>query len=306
MKKNRTSFLLQGMFSGLLGLLLLTNCNKAVDIMSVNASQVATVPLPQILNYQCDHAPDYGDSIIYLQPSNHDHIIHPVNAAKLGKGKYVAWPSGLIIDSASGAINVSESETGLRYITGFIKDGSRDTCLSNLILGGITYIDSIYVLGNNDTLATPYYNANAAALPVCDPSDDYDYPGNSGHGMGNSNCVFDGKDKNGKSSQANGKKVKVRSISGIINLKATLAAGAFGSNPVNGTSITVPIAYSLNDESKKAIQQMDVQLVYYEKTSDIPAAVTNSISVNRSSFFKNKAILGSPRPPIIIVARLKL
>jgi hypothetical protein len=287
------------------GLLMLAGCNKTTDIISVNSSQVASVPLPKILNYQCNHAPDYGDSIIYMQPSNHDYIVNPVNAGVLGKGKYVAWPSGLIIDSASGAINVSESETGLRYIIGFIKDGARDTCLSNLILGGITYADGIYVLGNNDTLAIPYYNANAAIPPVCDPSDDYDYPGNSGHGVGNSNCVFDGKDKKGNSGQANGKNVKVRTISGIINLKATLAAGAFGSNPANGTSITVPIAYSLNDESQKATQQIDVQFVYYENKSDIPVALTNNITANRSSFFKNTAILSSPRPPIIIVARFQ-
>ena len=300
MKNYRNNLLLHIILSGFL---LFASCNKTVDVIAVNASQVSKIPLPKILNYQCDHVPDYGDSIIYLQPSHQDYIVKPLNAGILGKGKYVAWPSGLIIDSASGTINVSESETGLRYIIGFIKEGSKDTCVSNLILGGITYVDSIYVLASNDTLAIPYYNANAATAAVCDASNDFDYPEFPGYGEGNNKCEFDGKDKNGKKGQANAKKVKVRTISGIINLKATLAAGAFGNNPVNGSSVSVPIVYSLNDESKKATQQIDVQLIYYENKSDIPVAATNSIAENRNSFFKNNAILGAPRPPVIIIAR---
>ena len=110
-----------------------------------------------------------------------------------------------MIDSSSGAIDISNSEAGMRYVIGFVKQGSHDTCLSNLIVAGVTYVDSIYSLEDNDTLAIPYFNANASAAPVCDPSDDSDYPGNSGKGKGDNKCVFDGQGKNGKSAQANGK-----------------------------------------------------------------------------------------------------
>ncbi|MEO5594128.1 MAG: hypothetical protein ABIR15_16145 [Chitinophagaceae bacterium] len=277
-------------------------CNKSVDSPGPSAAQVAKTNLPVQLNYQCANAPNYGDSIVYMQPTKNDNIIYPVNQAALGKGTYFAWPVGLIIDSVSGAINVSQSETGLRFIVGFTKAGSKDTCVKNLILGGITYADRIYVLSNNDTLAVPYYNANASTPAVCNVSDDNDYPDNSGHGNGDDNCIFDGIDKKGKKGQANAENVKVRTISGVINLKATLAAGAFGNNPVNGTSIIAPIAYSLNDKSKKATQQINVQLIYYAKKTDIPAALVNTITENNAAFFQNTAILKSPRPPIIVVS----
>ena len=265
----------------------------------VEQADVAIAALPLRLNYQCLYSPSYGDSIIYLQPSNNDYIVHPINAGALGKGKYLSWPAGLMIDSATGAINISQSETGMRFIIGFVKAGSTDTCLSNLILAGITYADSIYVLSDHDTLASPYYNADASTPAVCNASGSGDYPDNNGHG--DDQCVFDGKDKKGNQGQANGKKVKVRTISGVIDLKATVAAGAFGTNPIDGTSITVPIAYTLNDESKKAIQQINVQLIYYNKRSSIPAVLINTINANAAAFFQNR-VVNNPRPPIIIVS----
>ena len=137
---------------------------------------------------------------------------------------------------------------------------------------------------------------------VSNASGNDDYPDNSGHGNGDDKCIFDGKDKKGKKGQANSQNVKVRTISGVIDLKGSLSSGAFGNNPVNGTSIIVPIAYSLSDNSKKATQQINVQLIYYAKRSQIPAALVNTVTENRSAFFQNTPILKSPRPPIIIVS----
>lgn len=39
------------------------------------------------------------------------------------------------MDSSTGVINVSQSETGLHYNIGFVKSGTNDTCISQLILG---------------------------------------------------------------------------------------------------------------------------------------------------------------------------
>jgi len=265
--------------------------------------QVAVAPLPQHLNFNCTYSPDYGDSIVYLQPNgNNDYVIMPVNADSLGKGTYLAWPAGLIIDSSTGAINLSQSETGLRYVVGFVKQGTKDTCLKNLVVAGITYVDSMYVLSNNDTLAAPLFNANAAVPPVCDPSDNTDYPGINGNGHGNNKCVFDGMGKNGKSGQANAQKVKVRTISGSINLKETYTGGAFGSNPVDGASVTVPVYYNLNDKSKKATQLINVQLVYYSHLSAVPDSLVNAVRANRAAFYQNVPLFSlKPRPPVIVV-----
>lgn len=292
-------------FAAILLILTCLSCRKSNDPIMVTASESIISTAPLWLNYQCANAPDYGDSILYLQPVKTDYIVSPVNRTALGKGKFLSWPEGLVIDSASGAINFSASETGMRYIIGFIKQSTTDTCVSNLILAGITYVDSIYILSRNDTLAVPYYNANASTPVVCDASDDNDYPGTSGHGDGNDKCIFDGTDKHGNKGKANKQNVRVRTISGIINLKATLAAGAFGASPADGTAVAVPVVYSLSDKSKKATQEIDVQLLYYNRKADIPASMVNRVNANRAAFFQNTAILGSPRPPIIIVTRFE-
>jgi hypothetical protein len=287
-------------------MILVIACRKSPLNSSISTDQVAFAPVPGQMNFLCTDPVYYGDSIIYLQPTgNNDYIISPLNGAALGKGIYYSWPAGLVMDSSSGDIDVSRSETGLRYIIGFVKQGSADTCLSNLIVAGVTYIDSIYVLSENDTLALPYFNGSASLASLCDSSDDSDYPGGGGgKGDGDNKCSFDGSDKSGKSAQANKNNVKVRTISGVINLKATLNDGAFGPNPVNGASITVPIYYNLNDQSKKATQVINVQLIYYDSRSDIPLATANAIETNRTDFYQNLPVLSAnPRPPLLVITR---
>ena len=122
----------------------------------------------------------------------------------------------------------------------------------------------MYVLSNNDTLATPFFNADPNISSVCDPSDESDYPGN-GNGGGNDKCEFDdgSDDDNGNGSadepppgqRANDQKVRVRTKSGVINLKKTLGDGAFGPNPQNGDRKEVTIYYRLNDCSSKSLQK---------------------------------------------------
>lgn len=260
------------------------------------------VPLP--VNGRCINGPIYPDSLIYLRPDGGaDYIIYPINNP--GVGKYYSWPQGLRLDSLTGSINVSASETGLRYKIGFVKKGTTDTCIRTIILAGASYIDSIYVLGNNDTLAYPYFNADPRTSSICDASDDTDYPGIPGRGNGNNKCEFDAADTRGKKGNANQKKVKVRTISGVINLKKTFEEGAFGPNPVNGQAITVPIYYELNDQSGMALQKVDVQLVYYHSRSEIPAALINYIQEKRTDIISLSLILplGNPRPPIIVITR---
>ncbi len=91
--------------------------------------------------------PVYGDTIIFPQPVNGpDYIVNPVNSP--GTGRYFAWPHGMVIDANTGAIDVMKSETGMKYAIGFIKEGTTDTCLGSLVIGGAAYFDSVYVLGN--------------------------------------------------------------------------------------------------------------------------------------------------------------
>lgn len=265
----------------------------------------------------CVNAPDYGAAVICPQfrGPNNDHKIKPKNNP--GAGLYYSWPGGLVLDQSTGEINVTKSETGSRYVIGFVKTGSADTCLTELVLAGVTYVDSVYVIGANDTLALPHFNANPLPTSICDASDDNDYPGNSGgNGGGNDKCEFDdgSDDDNGNGNldepppgqRANDQKVRVRTVSGVINLKKTLDEGAFGANPKNGDSKEVTIYYRLNDCSVKALQKIKVNLVYYEKRSDIPVQVLNDVTNKRNRFMQARIIApdGKPRPPQIFVTRI--
>ena len=163
-------------------------CSKTKITTDLN-----TIPFPKepILN-NCVNAPDWGSTVICPQfrGPNNDHKIKPKNDP--GIGRYYSWPQGLVLNEINGEINVTKSETGARYIIGFIRAGSTDTCLTEMVIAGVTYVDSVYVLSDNDTLALPHFNANPLPTSICDASDDTDYPGNgTGAGGGNEKCEFD-------------------------------------------------------------------------------------------------------------------
>jgi hypothetical protein len=294
-------------------LLVIFACSK-----SKITQEAKSIPFPEQLELNnCINAPDYGSAVIcpsYRGPNN-DHKIKPKNDP--GPGLYYAWPAGLAINQTTGEINVTQSETGARYIIGFVRTGGTDTCLTELTIAGVTYVDSVYVLSANDTLALPHFNANPIPTSICDPSDDTDYPGGSGgNGGGNDKCEFDdgSDDDNGNGiadeppagQRANDQQVRVRTISGIINLKKTLEEGAFGANPQNGDRKQVTIYYRLNDCSVKALQKIKVDLIYYEKKSDIPVTLLNEVTEKRTRFMQARIIdpNGKPRPPQIFVTRI--
>jgi hypothetical protein len=247
---------------------------------------------------QCPNAPDYGDSIIYLQPVNGQYTVSPVNNSGL-QGTYLSWPEGLDINKNSGVINVSKSETGVRYKIGFVKKNTTDTCVSQLIIGGMTYLDSVYVMDKNDTLASPIFNTDPNSASVCDVSDDTDYPDNNGNG--NNKCSFD---DDVPGSKANDAKLRVRTKSGIINLKKSLADGLFGKNPKNGDSKKIKIDYKLNDVSKKAVQRITVQTVYYDKMSNVPTSLQQEVTGKRKNMLTYKIVNDKPRPPLLIIVGL--
>jgi hypothetical protein len=232
--------------------------------------------------------PIYGDTIIFPQPTSNgqDYIFYPVNSP--GTGKYFAWPQGMVIDQNTGAINLTKSETGMQYAIGFVKDGTTDTCLQKLVVGGAAYLDSIYVLADGQTQAVPYFDANTLLPSVC-----------AGNG-----CTFD------VTGSASAKKVIVNTTTGIIDLQKTLngtglLGGAFGLLPVSGSSMTADIYYKLNDASNDALQHITVQIEYYDSKAlisggllgNIVNKLNNAISGNMISNYAN------PRPPLIVIVR---
>jgi hypothetical protein len=215
-----------------------------------------------------------------------DNIVLPVNVH--GAGKYFAWPAGMVIDQTTGAINLTQSQAGMRYMIGFVPGGTTDTCLSTLIIGGASYLDSAYVLGNGDTLANPYFNGNGGLVNICST------PGA---------CSFD------YDGQAAAKGVVLDPSTGVIQLSKTTGngkgqlKGLFGSVPKDGATAVVSISYKLNDGSNNAPQKIAVQFVYYDSKSSIPAAQISSLESKAFDALNDRLIGTSmnPRPPLIII-----
>ena len=277
-------------------LLVFVACNKA-DHADSDPEKDSDDNTNTFISSTCPNAPNYGDSILYLKPkAGGDFFVSPINNSGV-QGTYLSWPEGLKINQNSGVINLSQSETGVRYKVAFVKSGTTDTCISQLIIGGMTYLDNIYVLEQNDTLAKPVFNADPFLTSICDASDDSDYPDSNANG--NNKCAFDDAAPGQK---ANELKLRVRTKSGIINLKKSVADGLFGPVLRNGDSKRVPIQYRLNDGSQKAVQTLTVQVIYYDKVSSIPVSLIQEVSSKRNNMYTYQIVNGKPRPPLLVIA----
>jgi hypothetical protein len=275
---------------------LIFSCRKSVTTPGQNLNQgqqqnnsTQAVPYPLSPVKGCSYAPDYGDSIIYPQPAtgNNDYIVSPINNP--GPGTYMSWPAGLAINSSTGAIDVTQSDAGERFDIGFVKSGTTDTCINSLIIGGLSYMDSVYVFGNNESQVYPYYDANPYSAFVC------------GYGSNSpGSCQFD------VTGSAKSMKVAVDSNNGWIDLQKTLDNGAFGPVPFNGEQISPIIYYKLNNASNMTLQHIQVNIVYYYSKSQISPSLLNSLNTKLNNSLQNTLIVksGSSRPPIIIITRI--
>lgn len=229
--------------------------------------------------------------MIYPQPTgDEDDIVSLVNDP--GPGRYFSWPAGLSLNAATGTINISKSETGQRYAIGYVKDGTHDTCLSTVIIGGADYMDSVYVLESGAIIAIPYFDANAYQASDCSG------PGNSGH------CSFD------IDGSATSQNIFIDKFSGEIDLEKTLLGdnntpGAFGSAPVNGATVNAIITYSLKKHSNSAPQSIHVTLKYYDSLSQVDPSIVAAIQTRLINIMSGNLISysASPRPPLIVIVR---
>jgi hypothetical protein len=275
----------------------LASCKKAIEqpgssptviVQHDSTSHVintTTNPYPVTPVQECIYAPDYGDSILYPQPSSGFSYAYPQNTKSV-QGTYLSWPGGLIIDSKTGAINLSLSQTGQRYDVAFVQFGTTDTCISQIIIAGTAYMDSVYSMAQSQTTAAPYFNANPGAPSPCQGSQD---------GPG---CVFD------YGNYAARQGIRVNSQTGAIALKQTVR-NVFGKNPVNGATINTVIFYRLNDNSNFALQYIQLQLIYYNNRSDIPAPLLATIASRQTNALNTLLISKGPssRPPLIVITR---
>lgn len=226
----------------------------------------------------------YGDSILYMKSAGVN-IVYPT----LHKdGIYSGFPEGIEIDALTGAINIDNSETGLRYrITHVSAKG--DTTTTLVVLSGITFRDHFYNLAAGDSIALPVYNSNEnRILPL-------------------SGSTFD------EGNVANGGGCSVRTDNGKINLKETIRNGVFGFPPRNDRQETFEIKYRINDASGKSLNKLKVLLYWYNTMADVPQYLWDILNdrTTQGVFLRTNTFAGAaagrtgqaakPRPPCVII-----
>jgi len=195
----------------------------------------------------------YGDSVFYLNNQSSDYIIEPTQSRT---GEYIGFPEGIDIDANTGAINVSKSETGLRYRVTFYPDGSTDSFSTVIVISGINFLDGFYRLNTADSILRPVYNGNT---------------GSSVPGV-NSGTIFD------EGSGCNSAGCNVNTALGSINLAQTVRNGVFGAVPSNNDRHEFELDYRINDKSGKALNVMKVKLYYFDSMDDVTPEVFDIIS----------------------------
>ena len=244
-----------------------------------------TTPPPPPPGISKDSAFNYGDSIFYRKDQSDDYIITPFNASR---GKYFSFPDGLVLDGNSGEVNISKSETGLKYAIAYIPDGKTDTSLAFITISGINYADGFYNLADGDSIAHSIYDA---------------IPGAGIPGI-NSGSVFD------VGSNCNDQGCNVNVANGSINLAQTVRNGVFGSTPSNNDRHEFEMTYKLNDKSNGSENKLKVKLYYFKTMNDVTPEADSIISSRQGSIigpgntipalaFSSSQV--KPRPPCIFI-----
>ncbi len=224
----------------------------------------------------------YGDSILYLRNQATDYVVFPTETRA---GRYSAFPDGIQVDEKTGAINLSKSETGLRYrITYFSAAG--DSSSTVIVLSGITFRDHFYYLSKGDSISKPIYNASESrTLPLAGSNFDEGNNANSG------GC-------------------SVKTNNGTINLAETVRNGVFGSIPANNERRDFDIAYRINDQSGKSLNNLRVRLYYYATLSDVAPDLLQTLQDRqlegvfiggRPGSASTTENIAKPRPPCVII-----
>jgi hypothetical protein len=259
---------------------LLSSCKKDAGTMDPGTNPIVIPPTPNTIL-------SYGDSIFYLR--NTGNIISPLPMNR--PGKFFGFPKGIELDEATGKIDLTESEMGLRYRIMFVPNGSTDTISTKIVLAGINFYDGIYKLSQGDSIAMPIYNAKGVSFT----------PGQFGTGLNNS---FD--EGNGCNSQG----CAVSLTNGRINLAKSLRDGAISSS--NDSQKEFTYYYKMDDASGRSLNKLKVKLYYYINRASIPQYLWDILNIDHAGTILRGAqgrgngieitqATARPRPPCIII-----
>ncbi len=305
-------------------LLLLCSGKILTSCTSIDEEQQAISPRSsQRISSVCNSF-SYPDTLFFKSNQTGNLIIPATNSQT---GTYGVRPEGLSINVTTGAINVTLSESGLKYRVYFIPTNTTDTCFKFVTISGVDYLSKIYNLNNNEDFATPSYKGLTSILPCSDgegendDSNDDDDDDNDNDDDDNQ-CEFDdgNDDDDGDATSdepTTGHEVipqgiDINKLTGKIDLRKTLQNGALGSNPANGTTKLVRIYYRITDNSQKALNFIEVKFHYYQSVAAVPQSLLNQIANKNSSLMVNSARTNrsarleysKPRPPDVIVCGL--
>jgi hypothetical protein len=222
----------------------------------------------------------YGDSVFYIRDQPGDVLAAPINPRS---GTFAAFPDGLDINPSTGVINISQSESGMKYRVTF-QGSNGDSSSAYVIISGINFPDKYYHIEHADTMAFPVYNADPPKELPSGTFDDDKVANNSGCAMHTTN--------------------------GQINLMQSIRNGLFGNVPKNDTRRDFEVKYRLDDKSGKAENKIKILIYYYDHLSDVPATLSQTVQDHQAMTLQpnnlplisaSVSLAARPRPPCIVV-----
>lgn len=223
----------------------------------------------------------YGDTLFFLRNQPGNYTVQPVTKPNTS-GYFKAIPLGLSIDSISGNINITQSETGLRYKIYYIATSGTVLDSVKIVVSGVDYRDAIYEIASTpnayDT-AFPIYNARPElSLPCPDDDDDVEE---------SETCVFDETDLDGDGNDdipgVIQDKLLIDIKRGTIDAEASYHAGVFGAvPPANGVTKDFTFYYRLADASNRALNKITVRLYHFRKKTDIPQSLLDTLNLRNN------------------------
>ena len=207
-----------------------------------------------------DSSLSYGKPVVYLSNGG-SNLLTPASIPVIG-GTFSAVPKGLVIDSLTGVVNMTNSETGMWFTVKYTHNGQ--TWQTPLMISGIDYRNKFAMPGTT-TYLTPVYNADTTKTL---PSATFSVPGNS-------NVVID-------------------PLTGAVNVNQSIANAGL----TLGQMMEFTIHYTLSDSSNQAPNKIKMQLYRYYSMNDVPQWLKNKINGTSDSEQLMTGGSKTQRPPV--------
>lgn len=226
----------------------------------------------------------YPDSVFYLEEIPNDYIVHTVTPLQ---GTFGCYPNELKIDPTNGDLDITESETGLKYLIWYVPAGTHDTCKKFITVAGIDYTDSIYTLKNNPSMATPVYNATPGAATACSGNCEFDDGADDDDGDGVA-------DEPPAGQEVIPQGIAMDKSTGAINLRQSIKNGALGDTLVPGAFKDFILNYRISDGSNKTLNKLSFRMYYFKKQSQIPKALLKQLQAKKQQVLLNNQFQVNP------------